>query len=787
MLRAQGAWSVDAAARRFDAEDWWYRTTFRAPETPRDSRTVLGLDGLATVAEGWLNGRKLITSENMFVARELAIDDALSSDNELVLRFSALDALLAARRPRPRWRTPMVEHQQLRWFRTTLLGRTPGWSPPAAAVGPWRPIWIETRQNISIHDLDVETELHGATGVVKLGCGIGVHDGAPIRASQLLVSRRGQTHGAALVREPSSGRLVARLEIPGVAPWWPHTHGEPALYDARLVVDNAEIDIGRIGFKTLALRTDGDDFALTVNGEKVFCRGACWTPLDCAALSATRASYDAALDQVRSAGMNMLRVGGTMVYESDDFLDGCDERGILLWQDFMFANMDYPEGDESFDRSVRLEAEQLLRRLGGRPCVAVLCGNSEGEQQAAMWGAPRERWEHPLFHRLLPQVAKVLAPNVPYWPSSAHGGAFPHQGNSGTSSYYGVGAYRRPLSDARRAEVRFATECLAFANVPEDETLEKVPGGQRVHSAGWKQRSPRDLGAGWDFDDVRDHYFKELFGLDPLDVRYGDHERYLRMSRVVSGEVMAATFREWRRERSTCTGALVWFLRDLWPGAGWGVVDSDGIEKAPLYYLRRALQPRTISLSDEGGNGLFVHITNESADALAGSVEISLYRDGEFHVATGRQTVAIAGRGTAELPAASCFDGFFDLTYAYRFGPPSHDVVVATLRDSNGEHVASDTYWPLGLGSLAVRDIGVAARAKALSDDHVELTVATRSFAHAVTVRTAGWVAEDQYFHLAPATERKLLLRRSGSDKPPRGTVHALNARSAAKIHLENE
>jgi beta-mannosidase len=257
------------------------------------------------------------------------------------------------------------------------------------------------------------------------------------------------------------------------------------------------------------------------------------------------------------------------------------------------------------------------------------------------------------------------------------------------------------------------------------------------------------------------------------------------MSRVVSGEVMAATFREWRRRRSTCNGALVWFLRDLWPGAGWGVVGSDGVAKAPFYYLRRALQPRAISLSDEGGNGLFVHIANESTDALAGSVEISLYRDSEFHVATGRQTIVIGGRGTAELPAASCFDGFFDLTYAYRFGPPSHDIVVATLLDSDGGHVTSDVYWPLGLGSLAVRDVGIAAKAKALSDDNMELTVATRSFAHAVTIRAAGWVSEDQYFHLAPGTERKLLLRRSGSDKPPRGTVQALNARSAAKIHIE--
>jgi len=784
-LRANGAWSLDGPVRRFDAEDWWYRVRFARPAATARARTVLGFDGVATIADAWLNGRKILSSHSMFVEHELTIDDVLAGDNELVLRCRALDSLLAERRARPRWRTPMVEHQQLRWFRTTLLGRTPGWSPAVAPVGPWRPVWIETRERLAIDELDLQTEVHGRTGVVSVGCRISALAGTAIGAAHLHVSRNGRTYSAALSRQRTAELYTGRLEIPNVAQWWPHTHGEPALYDARLTVDSDEVDLGRIGFRTIALRTDGNDFALAVNGVKVFCRGACWTPLDCAALSSNRADYDVAIDQIRSAGMNMLRLGGMMVYESDDFLDACDRHGILLWQDFMFANMDYPEGDEPFDASVRLEAEQLLRRMGGRPCLAVLCGNSEGEQQAAMWGAPRERWEHPLFHRLLPQVANALAPHVPYWPSSAHGGAFPHQGNSGTTSYYGVGAYRRPLTDARRADLRFATECLAFANVPEEETLALVPGGQRVHFAGWKQRSPRDLGAGWDFDDIRDHYFSELFGVNPLDVRYGDHERYLQMSRVVSGEVMAATFREWRRKRSSCNGALVWFLRDLWPGAGWGVVGSDGIAKAPFYYLRRALQPRTVSLSDEGGNGLFLHVTNESAEALAGGVELSLYRDGEFHVATGRQEIAVAPRDTAEIPAAAAFDDFLDLTYAYGFGPPPYDVAVATLRDAHGDILANDFYWPLGLKSLAVRDIGMTANAKALEDGNVELTIATRAFAYAIAVRAKGFEAADQYFHLPPHTERKLLLRRTTADKPPHGTVQALNARSAAKIQIE--
>src|SRR5262249_3224700 len=129
-LRAAGRWSLDAAPRRFDARDWWYRCRFTAAPPNAGECVVLALDGLATIAEAWLNGELLLRSDNMFVAHQVDVGSRLRPLNELCVRFAALDPLLARRRPRPRWRAPMVEHQQLRWIRTTLLGRTPGWSPP---------------------------------------------------------------------------------------------------------------------------------------------------------------------------------------------------------------------------------------------------------------------------------------------------------------------------------------------------------------------------------------------------------------------------------------------------------------------------------------------------------------------------------------------------------------------------------------------------------------------------------------------------------------------------------
>lgn len=426
-LRALGEWSVDGPQRRFDAEDWWYRLHFDSPPRRAGERRVLGFDGLATVATAWLNGRELLAGDNMFLAHEIELDDAWlrATDNELLIRFRALDSLLAARRPRPRWRTPMCEHQQLRWFRTTLLGRTPGWSPPAAPVGPWRPIWLETRDAaISIHDVRLEARLEAESGIVEISALLSGDDAAV----ELQVDGHGQRARAHLARG-ANGRHLARLAIPEPHRWWPHTHGEPALYECTLLVSAGGAEpriaaLGRIGFRQVEIDTAHGDFAIRVNGVPVFCRGACWTPTDVVA-PGDDGGVQAALEQVRAAGMNMLRVGGTMVYESDRFYDACDALGILVWQDFMFASMDYPAGDAAFDAGVRLECEQLRQRLEARPCLALFCGSSEIEQQAAMWGAPRDAWKHPLFHEVLP--AALQGSPVPYWPSSAHGGAFPHQ------------------------------------------------------------------------------------------------------------------------------------------------------------------------------------------------------------------------------------------------------------------------------------------------------------------------------------------------------------------------
>jgi beta-mannosidase len=794
-LRAAGNWSLDGATRQFDAEDWWFRLSFDGPSDASPAKWRIGFDGLATLVDVWLNGLHILRSEDMFLAHAIDVDLRPGS-NELHLCCRSLQETLGRRRPRPRWRTPMVEHQQLRWFRTTLLGRTPGWSPPVAAVGPWREIWLENLREAWVEETTLQVRLDGNVGSVEFRSAIAAETAVFGDVSFRLVLARDGRECGAVPLTVFDRELHGTLVIQSPELWWPHSHGAPTLYEVRLEMHEGGVNprvlsLGHVGFRRVEIRRTGETgFAIAVNDVEIFCRGANWTPVDPVSLNARQEDIAATLQLVRDGGMNMLRISGAMTPESEEFLAQCDHLGILLWHDLPFANMDYPAEDVAFMTHVDLEARQLLKRLAMHPCVAVVCGNSEVEQQAAMWGASRAQWTPGLFHQQLAELAASCCPQVPYWPSSAHGGPLPHTVDHGTCSYYGVGAYLRPLSDARTSNLRFATECLGFANVPEPETIDQMPGGAaiRVHHPAWKARSPRDNGAGWDFDDVRDFYLSRQFGVDPLALRHSDHSRYLQLSRLVSADAMSAAFLEWRRTGSTCGGALVWFLRDLWPGAGWGIIDSLGRPKAPYYALRRILQSQWLGFIDEGLNGLSVSFGNDSAHELDAILEIAMFREGRYPIVRVERPVRLAARSRADIPVASLLDEFHDITHAYRFGPLACDLVVGELRiPGHGSHQCH--YLPKPeLHVLPLDDLELKAVAYQPAGDGHVLSVRSGRFAYSVHVDVPGYQCEDQYFSLPPGSHRELKLRRIDS-RPGQvaGWVTALNARAPVRIDVVRE
>ncbi|HUR89957.1 MAG TPA: glycoside hydrolase family 2 protein [Ramlibacter sp.] len=764
-LRQRGLWSLDGPRRDFDDECWWFRARFDAPERA----TLLRFDGIASAAQAWLNGEPILSSTNMFIAHRCDVEKLMrAAGNELLVRCASLNAQLKAKRARPRWRTPMVTQQQLRWQRTTLLGRTPGWSPPAAPVGLWRDVSFGSRDRIDARDVRVDARVEGNAGLVR--CRVESHPNARL---ELRLSRDGREWRTAF-----SGEGELRIDAPQL--WWPHTHGEPALYDAALIIEGgAEVPLPPVGFRTIEVDTSGGGFHVRVNGEAVFCRGAVWMPLDVVSLRASVQQYEAALAQVKAAGMNMLRVAGITVYEEDGFYDACDRAGVLVWQEFMFANMDYPRDDEAFTASVTEEVRQQLARWGSHPCIAVVCGNSEAEQQAAMWGAPRDSWEHPLFHETIANLCKERAASLPYWPSSAHGGALPQQPETGTTSYYGVGAYLRPLEDARRSGLKFATECLAFANMPPPSTIARMP-----YPGGWKDRTSRDLLAPWDFEDVRDHYLEQLFEVHARELRGTQLDRYRALSRVATAEVMAAAFSEWRRPGSACGGALVLMLRDLWAGAGWGVVDDQGVPKACWHALRRVLQPVAMLITDEGLNGLHLHATNETPHAQSLRLKLRAWHDGHALVANAEAPIELAPRASRTIAAASLLDHFVDLNWSHRFGPPPCDVVSAMLVDAQGHAISRAHHFPSRPALAACRDIGLQARVVQRDNFACRVAVTAQRFAYDVNFEVQGMTAVEDHFHLDPGDEVRVTLRGTARAHA-RGWVHALNACDPVAIEGE--
>jgi beta-mannosidase len=556
---------------------------------------VLVLDGVATSYEVVVDGTVVLPCRSMFARHRIPVTVEVGSVVEIRC-LPLATAMPEGKPPRARWRTRIVDDGNLRLIRTTLLGRCPGIAPGPPVVGPWRPVRLEPARP----SLGLRTRLDGTTGVLT-------------STSDLELTCAGVTG-------------VGELRLPDVALWWPHTHGDPVLHD---VTANGEV-VARVGFRGLR-NADPTSLDLVVNGIPVWARGAVWTPpgLMAGVPEDPRATVQLAVD----AGMNMLRVPGLAPYESDEFFAVCDELGVLVWHDLALANLDVPHDLLGLDD----ELADLLATAGGHPSLAVVCGGSETAQQVGMLGLDPTLWETEFLRDRAPAAVGDQAVWVG---NSPVGGALPFRVGTGVAHWFGVGGYRRPLSDVRTSAVRFASECLAFAN----------PSSR----GDW---IPRDNGATWDFADVVDHYAATLG----------------RPRELVVGELMEHVFGDWRRAASPNRGGLVLWLRDLQPGHGWGVIEADGAPKPPYHNLARILAPQAIWFTDEGLDGLAVHAANDRPEPWQGDLHLTVGTD-EVTV-----PVEVPAHGAWTADVEGLLGRFVDVSYAFRFGDPQIGSVHADL------------------------------------------------------------------------------------------------------------
>ena len=793
VLCAGGAPPWELSGADLDGKDWWFRTSVPAMECGSDEEAVVVFEGLATIAEVYLNGLRIHDGSSMFEAVGVDVSGALADGGELAICCRALTPRLAGgRRPRARWRTRLIADGALRFYRTMLIGRTPGFAPGPPVVGPWRPVRLEHRRVLAVDELDLRPRVEGGAGVLAVRLALRPLGVVPTRVVVELDGGERGRHEAEL--ELTGTQACGELTVPDVALWWPHTHGEPALYGVSLRVESdgeTRIDAGRVGFRVLeaggeSLERDG--LSLVVNGEPLFVRGAVWTALAASGMAARApGSLGAILAMMCEAGMNMVRIPGVGAYESAEFHDLCDELGILVWQDFMFANLDYPQSDAAFLEAVRREARQQLAMLGGRPSLAVLCGSSEVAQQVAMLGLDASLAGGPLYDELLPDLIAEARVDALYVPSAPWGGDLPFRPDRGVANYYGVGAYRRPLLDARLSGVRFATECLAFANVPEAGSLAELGNPPPVNDPRWKAGVPRDQGSAWDFDDVRDHYLSEIFGVDAAELRASDGERYLELSRELTGIVMAETLGEWRRGASPCAGAIIQWLRDLRPGAGWGILDHRGEPKVAYHHVRRALAPLAVWSTDEGLSGISVHVANDTGAPVSARLRVALYADLERRVEEASRELELAPHSNLELGVEELLGRFVDASWSYRFGPPGHDVVAVTLHAPDGGVLSQSFRFPAG--RPLVREpgerLGLTASISETAGDRALLVVAADRLAHGVRVNVAGFRASDDAFSVEPGGGRNIeLTRLEGAPGQAAGTLTALNLAGRVPIEL---
>ena len=720
-LRDLGQWTWgDEDQALLDGSDWWYRCRFDAPEGLLEGPWQLDLDGLATVADVWLNDEHLLHSENMWVAHQLRVD-RLEAHNMLLLRFAALAPLLARRRPRPRWRSLLLRSQNQRWYRTTLLGRVQGWAPSGAPVGPWRPVRLRRGGTEPfVAERSVHATCDGADGVVEIRLRLeGVEAGTE---AELRVGDH--RHAATVVDADGSTVLNATIRVPAAERWWPHTHGDQPLYRVGLTVDGIDLDLGTAGFRTVEVdRADGA-FTLSLNGVPIFCRGALWVPPDAVTLDSSRTALRTSLQLLADAGMNMVRIGGYMSYESSDFWDLCDELGILVWQDCMLAGFDPPEEPE-FVESVQLEVRQQLGLLTARPSLAVVCASSETQQQAAMYGLPSDGWHSPLLEETIPALAHDLVPDLPCVVSSPSGGDLPFEPGQGIAHYFGVGAYLRPLTDAcvqsASASRRNVSPSATRRNSPpwSGASATRVwlvtirPGRPRSHATAEPRGTSKTCATSTCARSSASIHSAFAYGSRALPRLWqgGGRPHHVHRGRRVALRTIAVRRR------------LDPQLQDISPGAGWGLLDSFTEPKAPWYTLRRVLAPVAALITDEGLAGLRLHVVNDQASSVEGTLRLTLFNPGGSPVEEVESAVQVDGRGEAQWNSATLLGGFRDLNNAYRFGPPAYDVV--QVRFETADAVSETFQLPAGSGRPQEPDLGLEAGA-APAGDNWQLSVRVR-------------------------------------------------------------
>jgi len=638
---------------------WVYSRTFDVAAGLLESDVVLlRCEGLDTLAKITINGRKVAKTDNMFRTWEFDVRKHLQAGaNTITVRFGrALKYAEAKNRKRtlPTW--AMGKGKARSWIRKEQCNFGWDWGPTLITCGIWRDIAIVAYSPARLAEVQVG-QTHRDKGVeLAVTARADVADKKAKLTAAITV-----THGGKTVAEESvpfeGGKARAKLTITDPKLWWPNGMGGQPLYEVTVDLIDADGEMldartKRVGLRTLNVvrKKDkwGESFAFAANGVTFFAKGANWIPGDTFQNAMTVGRYGDLLGSAVAANMNMLRVWGGGIYETDTFYDICDEMGLCVWQDFMFACGTYPTFDDDFMASVKAEAADNVKRLRHHPCIALWCGNNELEQGLVgkKWNKHQMSWSDygKLFDKMLPRLVKSLDPQRDYWPGSPHsphGKRADHRNVAcGDAHLWDVWHGRKPFEWYRTTEHRFVSE-FGFQSFPEPKTVRgyTAPEDRNVTSSVMEHHQRSGIG-----NTVIMQYMLEWFRMPK------DFDASLWAGQILQGMGIKYAVEHWRRNMPRSMGALYWQLNDCWPVASWASIDYHGRWKALHYMAAKFYAPVMVSAVEDGKKGTVdVFVTSDEGEQSKGKLVWTLITPAGKTIVSDSEAVDIPVRKTTRV------------------------------------------------------------------------------------------------------------------------------------------
>ena len=657
-------------------KDYVYQRTFTVSEAQlAHAHVELVCEGLDTLAHVSLNGREIAFADSMHITWVWDVKEQLhAGENTLEIRFDS-PILYCAKKAEeaPGWEssdaTPGFRH-----LRKAHCMFGWDWGPRLPDAGIWRPIFLRTWDTARLENALMLQAHHD--GVVDVTI-------RPEIAGESAWSAEITAPDGEVLTLPETTAAEQVIAIQNPQQWWPNGLGKQPLYRETVSLATGDTRVWRIGLRTMTVSREkdewGEEFCHVVNGMKVFAMGADYIPEDNILARVTPERTRRLLEDCKAANFNAIRVWGGGYYPDDAFYDICDELGLMVWQDLMYACAFY-DLTPDFERSIRVETQQNVARLRHHASLALICGNNEMEMFMAGANSAlinHRTWEfvptYPhhitdyvkMFEYILPAIVKETAPQTYWWPASpSSGGNFdaPNDENRGDNHYWDVWHGEKPFTEYRKFFFRYASE-FGFQSFPCLKSVEQftLPDDRNIFSR-VMERHQRNQAANGKILSYLSQTFRYPNSFDDL----------LYASQLMQAEAIRYGVEHWRRNRGRCMGAIIWQLNDIWPVASWASIDYYGRWKALHYAAKRFFAPVMISAEEEGElsqnpkineyhpapleKSFRLNVCNETLRDVTGEVVWALRTPDGAIVRQNQQTLTIPAMSAKWLDKVDCAD-----------------------------------------------------------------------------------------------------------------------------------